>query len=419
MNGRGKASVLGIRRVNRNHVGANLVFALKKGRDKLCPYMLIACFAFLTACAAPIDGAPPSAPSPAPLTTPPPQSISAALPATPAPTFASPTNAPPASDYLPFEDIFLRYFDGVSQKEIDCAIEFFSVENGFVQRHFTGPDVGRIEVSQYFSGALMRRYQLTGVNYFQNFLPFSPSDERETLIAEPIAVGQIWDVPAGTVGIAESFPVPSGVRRITAVDKRASFGSFGEFSVLEVETDYANGYNLIQQYMRNVGLVAQRLTDETGAVLEDLMVSAREKGRRITQPVRFYYVHAIQRRLYYIDRELTFTTNASLNAHFADEWRNVPPGSGLLPLSTDANIITMYPFLDRLENRVIIRFSDEFVTNMPEDEELRLLLSQAVSNTLCGYYGVRTVEFSDWPFAGQNTRFSWTEGAAQYAPQAG
>ena len=339
----------------------------------------------------------------------------------PAPASASPASAsePLASDYLPFEDIFLRYFDDVSQKEIECAIEFFSEETGFVQRHFTGPDVGRVEVSQYFGGQLMRRYQLTGVNYFQNFMPVSPFDERETLIAEPIAIGQRWDVPPGTVGIAESFSVPKGERRISAVNKRASFGGFGEFSVLEVETRYENGYHLMQQYMRNVGLVAQRLADETGAILEDLMVSAREKGRRITQPVRFYYVHAAQRRLYYIDRELTLTTNASLNAHFADEWRNVPPGSGLLPLSPDVSIITMYPFLDRYENRVIIRFSDEFVTNMPGDEYLRLLLSQAVSNTLCGYYGMHTVELSDWPFAGQNTRFSWTQGAAPHTPRAG
>ncbi len=225
-------------------------------------------------------------------------------------------------------------------------------------------------------------------------------------------------MPPGTVGIAESFLVPRGERLISAVNKRASFGGFGEFSVLEVETRYENGYHLIQQYMRNVGLVAQRLMNETGAVLEDLMVSAREKGKRISQPVRFYYVHAAQRRLYYIERELTFTTNANLNAHFADEWRNVPPGSGLLPLSPDVGIITMYPFFDRLEDRVIIRFSDEFVTHMPDDEYLRLLLSQAVSNTLCGYYGMQSTELSDWPFAGQNARFAFTDGAAMYTPQA-
>ncbi len=414
-----------------NPVGAELVSALKQGRrkyedmgkHKVCPYKVIFITALvlallLTACAAPpVENA---KPSPTPLITPAPAPTpraNALRAAAPLPPPASPTDAPEllASDYLPFEDIFLRYYDSASYKEIDCAIEFFSEQTGLVQRHFTGEDIGRIEVSQYFGGQLMRTYQLTGVDYFQNFMPISPFNERETLIAEPISVGQSWDVPAGTIGIAGSFLVPGGVRRITAVNKRASFGSFGEFSVLEVETRYENGYHLIQQYMRNVGLVAQRLTDGSGLVLEDLMVSAREKGRRIAQNVRFYYVHAGQRRLYYIDRTLMLATNANLNAQFADEWRNVPPGSGLLPLSPDVSVITMYPFLDRLENRVIIRFSDEFVTLMPSDEYIRMLLSQAVANTLCDYYGMAAAEFSDWPFAGQNTRFSYTEGAANYA----
>lgn len=285
-----------------------------------------------------------------------------------------------ASDYLPFEDILLRYYDPVSGRTIESAIEFFSEETGLVQRHFTGGEESSIEVSEYDNGAIVRRYTLAGIGYFQNFTPLFEPGERETLIAEPIAVGTKW-------------VIPGGIREITALNKRVSFpNNFGEFSVLEVTTNYANKSVMVQQYMKNVGLVAETLTDPDGNFVRRMQVIEREKGHTITKVVRFYYVYPEAGELRYIDREITLRTNIDLKAKFGDEWRNVPPGSGLIPLSPDVRIIRMNPHGDS----IIVDFTNEIVANMRLGPQGERLLLQAVTNTLCDYYKLNRV----YPYVG-------------------
>lgn len=310
--------------------------------------------------------------------------------ATPMPT-PTPTPTPEpyaAADFLPMEDLFLRYETEQAGIYKDSYVEYIKKEDNALQRRTrlasedaeAGQDAYEPEVDVYClqEGALVQIYHRQA-GYTHNFISTAlrKNETVEVLLKEPVSVGNSW-------------PIEGGESEITAVDAQLSL-PIGDVSAVEVTTRYEDGSFRIRYYMRGVGLVSESIFDPQGQQTSASNLSMREIGRAFKQVIYFYFGDQSDDSIRYIRREISIKEGTSMTSRLADELRKIPSGSKLVSIPPSARIRSITP---NYEGGVKVDFSEEFVTDMIADRQGELLLLQALADTFGSYYQTSKVYFT-------------------------
>lgn len=311
-------------------------------------------------------------PSPTQPVTPPPTPS-----ATPSPTPLPPLDPTPSptpepivynlADFLPLEDLYLKYEGMPGSASQEWYVEFYSDDS--VQHRVLGASGSGVQIFRCKDGALKKVYAREKIGYTHRFLGRKDNTD-ETLLCEPLSVGNSWTVEGGT-------------RTITAVGKTVEV-PIGTYRVIETTTTYEDGLRSIAYYAPEVGLLAQ-YDYRDDELVQRLEASVREKGRGFAQSIRFYFAQPGTDSVRSILREVTVHPNTSMSSRFIKQLRSVPSGSGLIALADTVTIQSIS--VDK--NVVHVDFSAGFITsiaNLSRPGE-RLMLT-ALANTFCEYYGV-------------------------------
>lgn len=311
-------------------------------------------------------------PSPSPV-----ESTPAPVERTPAPTVAPIPSPTPVTysveDYLPFEDVHIRYDESVTQTTIDSYVEYYNVEKQVLQRKTLDDKSALLEVLQIRDGVLSCVLTLSDLFYMHNFTD-RIGETSEILIAEPIVVGNQW-------------PVPGGTREITALEKHMPV-PIGSYAALEITTNFNNGARQVQYYMKNVGLVADYYFDPNGVMLRKMEARMRERGAAQTQNMNFYFADPANNCVSFVTRGIDLPANVNMRDKIANELRNVPGSTPLIPFSPSVRILSIRP---DLKNSVTVDFSRHLVEEMTLEGRGERLLLTAIANTFGDYFGVSRV----------------------------
>ncbi|MGI6150733.1 MAG: GerMN domain-containing protein [Christensenellales bacterium] len=298
---------------------------------------------------------------------------------TPAPTpTPSPSPAPSPTpivydiaDFLPTEDLHIRYESSLSGGYIETYVEYTDEnESGRAVQHrviSTSRRSPEVRVTRCENGRIFVAYEKSGVGYTYRFLDHS-SNIEDILLMEPVEVGTSW-------------PVDGGVRTITAVDHIIDL-SIGSYRAVEVTTSFDSSRKTLQYYVPAIGLVAE-YTLENGAYTDAYEATLLSSDQGFSQLIRFYYAQPLTDTVRYESRSVNIKPNSSMGSRFVNQFRRVPSGKGLLAL--DGLSIRSI----RLDSKgyVHVDFSSSLtriVSSVGRATESLILI--ALTNTFCDYY---------------------------------
>jgi len=275
------------------------------------------------------------------------------------------------ADFLPVEDLHLRYESGLSGGYIETYVEYadenesgVAVQHRVISNSAQSPEV---RVTRCENGRLFVSYRKANVGYTYRFLDHA-SNAEDVLLMEPVAVGTSWEVEGGR-------------RTITAVDCIIDL-SIGSYRAVEVTTEYGTGRTTLQYYAPAIGLVAE-YTLENGSYAEKYEATLLASDQGFSQLIRFYYPQPLTDTVRYEARTVNVKPNASMGSRFVNQFRRVPAGKGLLALD-DLSIKSI-----RLDGKgyVHVDFSPsltKIVSSVGRATESLILI--ALANTFCDYY---------------------------------
>ncbi|MGI6192652.1 MAG: GerMN domain-containing protein [Christensenellales bacterium] len=311
-------------------------------------------------------------PSPSPVAEPTPTPTPAPTPTpTPEPT---PTPTPIVynlADFLPSEDLHLRYESGILGGYIETYVEYAEEnESGVAVQHrviSNAPESPQVRVTRCENGRLSVTYQKSGVGYTYRFLDLA-SNTEDILLMDPVTVGNSW-------------AVDGGVRTITDVNHIIDL-AIGSFRAVEVTTEYDSGQKTLQYYVPSIGLAAE-YTLENGTYVDKYEATMLTSDQGFSQLIRFYYAQPMTDSVRYEGRSVNIKPNSSMGSRFVNQFRRVPSGKGLLALD-DLSIKSI-----RLDSKgyVHVDFSSsltKIVSSVGRATESLILI--ALANTFCDYY---------------------------------
>lgn len=303
-------------------------------------------------------------PSPTPDLTPTP---SPSPPPTPSPT----PIVYKITDFLPTDDLHIRYESRLSGGKIQTYVEYTGEDESAraVQHRVISNASGspKVRVTRCENGRITVTYQKSGVGYTYRFLDYASNCE-DILLMDPVEIGNSW-------------PISGGTRSITAVDHIINL-PIGTYRAIEVTTSYDSGVKTLQYYVPDIGLVAE-YTLENGEYTESYEATLLSTDQGFSQFIRFYYAQPGSDSVRYENRSVNIKPNSSMGSRFVNQFRTVPSGKGLLALD-DLSIKSI-----RLDGKgyVHVDFSSsltKIVSSVGRATESLILI--ALTNTFCEYY---------------------------------
>lgn len=275
------------------------------------------------------------------------------------------------SDFLPTDDLHIRYESRLSGGHIETYVEYAD-ENGSARavqhRVISGAsDSPKVRVTRCENGRITVTYQKSEVGYTYRFLDHS-SNFEDILLMEPVEIGNSW-------------PISGGTRTITAVDHIIDL-PIGPYRAVEVTTSYDSGMTTLQYYVPAIGLVAE-YTLENGEYTDSYEATLLSTDQGFSQLIRFYYAQPGSDSVRYENRWVNIKPNSSMGSRFVNQLRTVPSGKGLLALD-DLSIKSI-----KLDGKgyVHVDFSSaltKIVSSVGRATESLILI--ALTNTFCEYY---------------------------------
>ncbi|MBU3190483.1 GerMN domain-containing protein [Clostridium bowmanii] len=280
--------------------------------------------------------------------------------------------APTIKDYFSFSENSEYVYEGKGNEYASYNVFVDYLTGNRVQLRSNNGGTETVKVLENKDGKLTMLLAKSECYYREN-LTQNPSNNEEILLKEPLIKGTTWTL------------YDNRKRYISNVDVEVTT-PLGKYKTLEVTTENKEGKNL-DYYAPNVGLV------KTAFVIKDAdeitsVLSKVEKESPLTQKVKFYYPNAIDEKLYFVNKELSFKTNDITKIIFEKAFKDLPKGDFGKVLGPNVKIKSLYLNKD---NTVYVDFTKELVSEMNAGSGYEGMILQCITNTLGAYYGVDKV----------------------------
>ncbi|QQY80214.1 sporulation and spore germination protein [Keratinibaculum paraultunense] len=278
-------------------------------------------------------------------------------------------------DYFPFMENTKLEYEGIGNEFAEQTTFFEFIENNRAQLKIFNPGTVAVKILEYKDGELREVFTEGEFYHIENMLDIR-GESQNVILKEPLKAGNSWNIPGGHK------------RTISGIDVSIET-PYKTFKALEVTTEFGDGKVQLDYYAKGVGLVASIYKDgefEVKTLLEDI-----EKEPYETE-ITFYYPLYSDIKVAYLERDIKFNTNDSIEKIIENNFKN-PPSDKLLPVISDNTRVNSIK-LNRGNKTVNIDFSEEFISEMNAGSSLEGSILKSVVNTLGNYYGVEKVFIS-------------------------
>jgi len=165
----------------------------------------------------------------------------------------------------------------------------------------------------------------------------------------------------------------------------------GTFETIEVTSENLDGtgYKTYDYFAPEIGLLKTVFEMEDSNITSSLV--KLDNNKTFNQIIRFYYPDGSADKIFYVDRQIEFSTNEETKNVFETEFKTIPPEISGNLLSDNTNILSISLIND---NKVAIDFSKEFVSEMNAGSGYESMILQSIVNTIGQYYNVERVYIS-------------------------
>ncbi|MBU5312561.1 GerMN domain-containing protein [Tissierella carlieri] len=276
------------------------------------------------------------------------------------------------ADYYPFKENTIMDYEGIGNEyaEQKTFIEF--VEGNRAQMKIMNPGTVFVKVMEYKDGALTEVFAEGEFYHIENMLNAN-TNSSNTILKEPLQVGNTWSNDEGST------------MEITSLDRKIETPS-GTYNALEVTTEFKDGRNQKEYYAKDIGLVARIYNDgeyEVKTLLEEIENSKHE------MEILSYYPTSEDIGTAYIEQDMEFGTNDSIEEILANIMKNPPSSKLISPISKNTNINKIH--LNRESWTLEVDFSKELLIDMNAGSSLELEILKSIVNTLGKFYDVEKV----------------------------
>lgn len=277
--------------------------------------------------------------------------------------------------YFPFVENTKMEYEGVGNEFAEQTTFFEFIKGNRAQLKIFNPGTVAVKVLEYKDGELREVFAEGEFYHVENMLDIQ-GDTKNVILKEPLKAGNSWSIPGGYK------------RTISGIDVSIET-PYKNFKALEVTTEFGDGKVQLDYYVKDIGHVASIYKDgefEVKTLLEDIESEAYE-----TEAI-FYYPLYSDTKVAYLDRDIKFHTNDSIERILENNFKN-PPSDELMPVISKNTKINSLEF--NRGNRIIkIDFSKEFISEMNGGSGLEGSILKSIVNTLGNYYGVEKVFIS-------------------------
>lgn len=278
---------------------------------------------------------------------------------------------PEIEDYFPLKEN-VRYFyegEGNEYAEYEEYIDF--VEDSRIQVRVNNGGTETVKVLEVKDGQLIELLT-RGETYFRENLLDRVESGGEVLLKEPLVEGTEWELADGS-------------RRYIS-DTEANISTpYGEYTGIEVYTENENGIR-IEYYVKDLGMVKSIFKSEGMEVTSAL--KEIQENVNWSQTLIVYYPNIDDDKLYYAEKELSFSTNDITKTKIEEAIREVGKEKLASMISDNVKIKSLYLNED---NIVYVDFTEEFITEMNAGSGYESMILQSIVNTLGSYYGAEEV----------------------------
>lgn len=295
-------------------------------------------------------------------------------PASPTPDGGSPApsaQTETAADYFPIRPNVRYVYQGEGNEYASYDLYLDYTTDTKVQQRINNGGTELVQVIEVADGKVTRLFRQEEVYYRENFLN-KTDGAQEVLLMEPIQAGTSWTLSDGSV------------RRITGVAVPVDTPS-GSYSAVCVETAGTNG-TTTDYYAKDVGLVKTVTAGDGYEVSSSL--SEIQENAPLTQSIRFYYPNINDDKLYFKDREISFSTNDITRKVLEAAYREQIPGQPGRVFSEHTRINSYY--LNR-DGMAYLDLSADFLTEMNAGAGYESMILQCIANTFGSYCGADKV----------------------------
>ncbi|MGI6160795.1 MAG: GerMN domain-containing protein [Christensenellales bacterium] len=289
---------------------------------------------------------------------------------TPSPDASPSPDAAPGSagDYLPFNGNVKYTYEGTGNEYASYTVFIDYIDGNRMQTRTNNGGSEIVRVLERGDDSVSVVYTRPEFYARENFL--AQQGEPNALIKEPLEVGTSWQVKNGT-------------REITSTNAAIEVPA-GSFNAIEITETTDTGVT-VEYYAKDTGLVKSVYNPGANEVVSEL--KSIEEGISLTQTVRFYYIGEDADKLYYTDKEVSFSTNDITKSVLEKAYKEVPSGVGrALPAS--AAIKSLYLNQD---GAVYIDFTSGLIKDMNAGAGAEALILRGIANTFAGYYSTERV----------------------------
>ncbi len=281
------------------------------------------------------------------------------------------TNKEKMTDYFPYYENTTLHYEGTGNEYASYVAYTDYLDTGRIQMRINNGGTEMTKVYEITDNKISLIYQEEEFYHREKLIDRVYSNE-EILLMEPLKKGTQWILPDGRT------------RAITAT--RINIDTpIGEFKAIEVTTINTDSISK-DYYAAGIGHI------KSVFIAKDYEVSSSletiDPQTSWDQVIKVYYPNINDERFYFIDQNISFHTNDSIEDAFEYLLKTDPPeGFGAL-LGNNVEIMS----IDRLkDNSVHIDFSKEFIREMNAGANFEGMILQSVVNTIGDYYRVEQV----------------------------
>lgn len=278
-------------------------------------------------------------------------------------------------DYFPFVENAKMEYEGIGNEFAEQTTFFEFIDDNRAQLKIFNPGTVAVKIIEYKDGELREIFTEGEFYHIENMLG-TEGEAQNILLKEPLKAGTSWNISGGYK------------RTISGIDVSIET-PYKNFKALEVTTEFGDGKIQLDYYVKNIGHVASIYKDgefEVKTLLEEI-----EREPYETEVV-FYYPLYTDTKVAYLDRDIKFDTNGSIERILENNLKN-PPSDKLLPvISKNTKIISLE--LNRGNGIVKVDFSKELISEMNAGSGLENSILKSIVNTLGNFYGVEKVFIS-------------------------
>lgn len=279
------------------------------------------------------------------------------------------------SNYFPFMENRVLDYEGRGSEFAEQKIYFEFIGDNIAQQKIMNPATNVVKVLEYKEGELREIYSEGEFYHIENMLDFK-GDQSETLLKEPLEVGNSWTTVDGFN------------RSITGLDVDMET-PMGSFKALEVTTEFEEGRTQKQYYVKDIGMVASVYKD--GDYLAETLLRSIKNEPFVMDLEVFYPLYSDIKTVYYKD-SIDFYTNQNIEKLLEDILKN-PPSDDLISIMPDTAAINSVK-LDRSSWTLRVDFSKELLTDLNIGSSMEAEILKSIVNTLGRLYDVEKVYIS-------------------------